>query len=60
MKLLSAEPGFIGAGVSAGITGQYEIIVLVEDAKSPVLAKVPSEWEGIPVKTEIAGVPRKF
>lgn len=60
VRLLSDEPGFVGAGVSVGISGQYEIIVLVEDAKSPVLAKVPSEWEGVLVRREIGGVPRKF
>jgi len=59
-KLLAAEPGFVGAGVSAGLAGQYEIIVLVTDDSSPVLAKVPNEWEGISIRTQIGGVPQKF
>jgi len=60
VKVLSAEPGFVGAGVSVGMSGQYEIVVMVMDATSPVLAKVPSEWEGIPVRTQIGGTPKKF
>ena len=60
VERLSGEPGFVGAGVSARGPGQYEIIVLVTDATSPVMAKVPSEWEGIPVRTEVGGIPKKF
>ena len=59
-KLLAAEPGFVGVGLSAGTAGQYEIIVLVMDAESPVLTKVPSQWEGMPVRTQVGGRPRKF
>ena len=59
-KRLAAEPGFVGVGVSVGMAGQYEMIVLVTDATSPVVAKVPSEWEGIPVRTEVGGIPKKF
>jgi len=60
VERLKDEPGFVGVGVSAGSPGQYEIIVLVADRRSPVLAKVPSEWEGLPVRTEIAGIPKRF
>jgi len=60
VKLLAAEPGFVGAGVSVGMSGQDEIIVLVAGANSPVLAKVPREWEGILVRTEVSGIPKKF
>lgn len=60
VKQLAAEPGFVGVGVAVGMAGQYEILVLVTDATSPVLAKVPSEWEGIPVRTEVGGIPKKF
>lgn len=60
VKLLAAEPGFVGAGISTGMSGQYEIIVLVADETSPVLAKMPVEWEGIPVRTKISGVPKKL
>ena len=60
IKLLASEPGFVGAGISRGASGQYEIIVLVKEASSPVLDKTPSEWEGIPVRTQIGGVPRKL
>lgn len=60
VKLLAAEPGFVGAGVSLRMSGEYEIVVLVNDADSAVLAKVPSEWEGIPVRTQVGGIPKKF
>jgi len=60
VKLLKGEPGFVGAGVALGATGQYEIIVLVKDATSPVVSKTPSEWEGIPVRTQIGGAPKKL
>lgn len=59
-KLLAAEQGFVGAGVSLGTSGEDEIIVLVTDATSAVLAKVPGEWEGIPVRTQVGGIPKKF
>lgn len=60
VKRLVAEPGFVGAGVSTGVSGEFVIIVLVEESTSPVLAKVPKEWQGIPVRTEVGGTPRKF
>lgn len=60
VKKLVAEPGFVGAGVSAGISGEFEIVVLVEKSTSPVLAKVPQDWQGVPVRAEVSGPPRKF
>ncbi len=57
---LAAEPGFVGAGISTGRSGGYEIVVLVSDAACPALAKVPDQWEGIPVRAEVSGTPRKF
>jgi hypothetical protein len=60
IKLLANEPGFVGAGVSTDQSGQEEIVVLVTDAKSPLMSKVPGEWEGIPVRTEVGGTPKKF
>jgi hypothetical protein len=60
IKLLLDEPGFVGAGISIGVSGHYEIVILVKDEKSPVLRKAPREWEGIPVRTQIAGVPKKL
>lgn len=60
IKKLSAEPGFVGAGVSTGISGDFEIVVLVMEDGSPVVAKVPGEWQGIPVRVQVGGVPRKF
>ncbi len=59
-KLLAAEPGFVGVGISAGSADQYEIVVMVTDGQSPVLAKVPTEWEGIPVRTQVGGIPKKL
>lgn len=60
VNLLAGEPGFVGAGVSAGRSGQYEITVIVVESASPVLAKVPTVWEGFPVRTQIGGIPEKF
>ena len=60
VKLLAGEPGFVGAGISMGASGQYEIVVLVKEASSPVVDKAPSEGEGIPVRTQVGGAPRKF
>lgn len=60
VKLLEGEPGFVGAGISMGTSGQYEIVVLVKDASSPVVEKAPSEWEGILVRTQVGGIPKKF
>lgn len=59
-KLLAAEPGFVGVGISAGSADQYEIVVMVTDSQSPVLAKVPTEWQGIPVRTQVGGIPKKL
>ena len=60
VKRLAGEPGFVGAGISRSDAGQYEIVVMVVEQTSPVLAKVPPRWQGIPVRTQVAGVPRKF
>ena len=60
VRLLAAEPGFVGAGISASSSGELEITVLVVDRASPVVAKIPSEWEGIPVRTSVGGTPRKL
>jgi hypothetical protein len=58
-KLLAAEVGFVGVGLTAGTQGGYEIVVMVMEANSPVLAKVPAEWEGIPVRAQVGGIPKK-
>jgi hypothetical protein len=58
---LRGEAGFVGAGVSAGRSmGKYEITVIVGKSASPVLEKVPPVWEGFPVRTQIAGIPKKL
>ncbi len=59
-KLLATEVGFVGVGVAAGAKGSYEIVVMVMEANSPVLAKVPTEWEGIPVRAQVGGIPKKM
>lgn len=60
MKELSGKPGFIGAGVAVDASGDFELIVLVVEKTTRILAYVPEEWEGIPVRTKIGGAPRKF
>ena len=60
VKVLSGKAGFVGAGVSVGASGSYEIVVMVVERGSPVLDAVPREWQGIPVRTLVGGVPRKF
>lgn len=60
VKELSGRPGFVGAGVSLGASGDYEIVVMVVEKTSAILADVPREWEGIPVRTKVGGAPRKF
>ena len=48
VKRLAGEPGFVGAGISRSDAGQYEIVVMVVEQTSPVLAKVPPR--GAPVR----------
>lgn len=60
VRALSGKPGFVGAGVSVKSSGEYELVVLVVEKASRVLANVPEEWEGIPVRTKVGGAPRKF
>jgi hypothetical protein len=60
VKELSGMPGFVGAGVSVAASGRYEIVVMVVERGSPVVDAVPPEWEGIPVRTLVGGIPRKF
>jgi hypothetical protein len=60
VKRLSGEPGFVGAGISAHTSGRYELVVMVTEARSPILTKVPREWAGFVVRTRIGGAPRKF
>ncbi len=60
VKQLSGKPGFVGAGVSVSAAGQFELVVMVVEAASPILPDVPREWEGIPVRTKIGGAPRKY
>lgn len=60
VKRLSGKAGFVGAGVSLSPSGYYELVVVVVEEASPILADVPREWEGIPVRTQIGGTPRKF
>jgi hypothetical protein len=59
-KYLREEHGFVGVGLSLGSVGGPEIVVFVADAASPVLAKVPTEWQGLAVRTEVSGLPRKY
>jgi len=59
-KFLKEEHGFVGVGLSLGSTGQQEIVVFVAEETSPVLAKVPTEWQGLAVRTEVSGFPRKY
>jgi len=50
----------VGVGVSLGSAGQPEIVVFVAETTSRVLAKVPTEWQGLAVRTEVSGFPRKY
>ncbi len=58
-KRLAGTRGFVGAGVSVDASGRVVFVVMVVDRTSPALSQVPSEWEGVPVRTEISGAPRK-
>jgi hypothetical protein len=60
VKELSGKPGFVGAGVAQASEGHYEIVVMVVTKTATVLADVPVEWEGVPVRTQVGGAPRKF
>lgn len=60
VKLLAAEPGFIGAGISKDSSGRYEIVVMVIEPASPVRTKIPLRWQGVPVRMQVSGAPRKF
>ncbi len=60
VRRLATEPGFVGAGVARSAAGQYEIIVMVMEDASPVVTKVPANWQGIRVRTRVGGIPRKF
>jgi hypothetical protein len=58
-RRLSAEDGFVGAGLSRTEAGDDEIVVLVRDAESAAAANTPGECDGVPVRTEVVGRPRK-
>ena len=60
VRVLSAEKGFVGAGITKRGSGRYEIVVMVVESASPVRAKVPHTWQGVPVRLQVSGVPRKF
>ena len=60
VQRLANEPGFVGVGISMNAAGEHEIVVMVVEHTSPVLAKVPHRWQGIPVRAQVGGVPRKF
>jgi hypothetical protein len=60
VRALAAEPGFVGAGISKSRSGRYEIVVMVVELSSPLRAKVPQRWQGVPVRMQVSGVPRKF
>jgi hypothetical protein len=60
VKELSGKPGFVGAGVAQASAGHYEIVVMVVAKTATVLAEVPGQWEGVPVRTEVGGAPKKF
>lgn len=60
VKRLSGKPGLVGVGVALRSSGNYEIVVMVVKNASSVLADVPRRWEGVPVRTQIGGTPRKF
>jgi len=60
VRRLAAEPGFVGAGIARDASGAYEIVVMVMGEASPVVTKVPEQWQGIRVRTRVGGVPRKF
>lgn len=60
VKELSGKPGFVGAGVAQASEGHYEIVVMVVEKTSAILARVPAEWEGVPVRTQVGGAPRKL
>ncbi len=60
VRRLATVPGFVGAGIAKRPSGQYEIVVMVVDQTSPVRAKVPDTLQGIRVRTQVSGVPRKF
>ena len=59
-KRLQREEGYVGAGLSAGDDGRYEILVLVEHANCAASRKAPSEWQGVRVRVEVSGVPRRL
>jgi hypothetical protein len=60
VRALAAEKGFVGAGVAKRGSGRYEIVVMVVELASPVRSKVPHIWQGVPVRMQVSGVPRKF
>ena len=59
-RRLSSEDGFVGAGLSRTEAGDDEIVVLVRDAESAAAANTPGECDGVPVRTQVVGAPRKL
>ncbi|MGH7275256.1 MAG: hypothetical protein ACREIQ_12470 [Nitrospiria bacterium] len=59
-QYLSGEPSLVGLGIGAGKSGRCEIVVFMAEETRPLLAKVPHSWQGIPVRTEVTGIPIKF
>jgi hypothetical protein len=65
-KRLSPLDGFVGTGVTSLPSGEPAILVLVAASQCAavrecaVLTEAPRRWQGIPVRTEVVGVPRKL
>jgi hypothetical protein len=65
-KRLLPFSGFLGTGLTALPSGEPAILVLVNSAECAAvkecaaLTEAPRTWEGIPVRTEVVGAPRKL
>ena len=65
-KRLSSVGGFVGTGLTELPSGEPAILVLVTAAdcaaakECAALMEAPRTWQGIPVRTEVIGVPRRL
>ena len=59
IKALQSEPGFVGAGIGKDSDGTPVVVALVETNIVQSRLNIPSELDGVPVRVEVVGRPRK-
>ena len=56
--VLGAKPWFSGVGITANESGDVALVVYLKHKPRKGEPSVPSEWEGVPVRTQQFGTVR--